>query len=199
MGQLQHDQSPPADRSLMPLVSREIAESEIVESADDVWHDRGLGEYRSVVLTRPLRENEWQMIRAFVRNTDRDDLRLRFGRSIDFRDDAVLKRFFDVDGVTGELIYMLDGAGEVCGILHRVLLSPCEAEIALIVRSDRQRRGIGGKLLRIAVTRATRQSLRALRALILWENVPMRRLARKIGLVPRQSAGFAIEVEVELD
>lgn len=195
MGQPHHTQ--PAPAGYAPISS--FVQQQAAESAACARQAGPLGEGRTIVLTRPLLDGEWQMIRTFVQNTDRDDLRLRFGQSIDFRDDSTLRRFFGIDGTTGELICVLDGAGDISGILHCVLLSPCDAEIALIVRSDRKRRGIGQKLLRTALARAAAQNLKTLRATILWENTPMRRLARKIGLVPRKSAGFTVEVEVYLD
>ena len=136
------------------------------------------------------------MIRAFVGKTDREDLRLRFGQSLDFADAASLKRFFDT-GSAGELVCMLDEAGDISGI-HRVLTSSSEAEIALIVRSDVKRTGIGEKLLRTALSRAAKQRLRTLRALVLRENAAMLRLARKIGFVARKPAGFSVEVELDL-
>lgn len=138
------------------------------------------------------------MIRTFVSMTDRDDLRLRFGQSLDFQDAATLKRFFDIGGERGELVCMLDETGDMSGILHRVLISPSKAEIALIVRSDLKRTGIGEKLLRTALSRAVQQDLKTLSALVLRENGAMLRLARKIGFVPRKSSGFSVEVEFDL-
>ena len=173
---------PPADRSE-------------VESA---WHNGDAGNGRTIVLTHPLSEHAWAMIRAFVGKTDREDLRLRFGQSLDFADAATLKRFFDIGGSAGELVCMLDEAGDISGILHRVLTSPCEAEIALIVRSDVKRTGIGEKLLRTALSQAAEQRLQTLRALVLRENAAMLRLARKIGFMACKPAGFSVEVELDL-
>jgi len=36
------------------------------------------------------------MIRAFIRRTERSDLRLRLGTSINFEDEPTLERMFDV-------------------------------------------------------------------------------------------------------
>jgi acetyltransferase len=149
-------------------------------------------------LDGPLRPAEWDMIRAFVRKADREDLRLRFGQWLDFEDQAVLKRSFDIGGNGGELLCTLDENGDISGILHRVPTSPTEAEIGLIVRSDLKRTGIGEKLVRTALARASRQNLQTLRALVLRENRATLRLARKIGLVPRKSAGFSEELEFDL-
>jgi RimJ/RimL family protein N-acetyltransferase len=128
-----------------------------------------------VVLTRALTEPEWDKVRAFV-----------------------LKRFFDIDGVSGEMIWMLEEGGAICAIAHLVRLSPWHAEIALIVRSDRARRGIGEKLLRTTLAGAARHDLNTLSALVLYENTAMLRLARKVGFEPRKSSGLTVELEFDL-
>lgn len=153
---------------------------------------------RTIVLAGPLGASAWAMIRTFIGKMDRDDLRTRFGQWLDFRSEPILKRFFDVDCKSGELVCTLDENGDISGILHRVLISPCEAEIGLIVRSDLKRTGIGETLLRTALARALRQNLKTLRALVLGENRAMLRLARKIGALPRTSAGLSVELEFDL-
>jgi GNAT superfamily N-acetyltransferase len=158
----------------------------------------GGAEDRAIVLTRPLNEAEWEMIRAFLRRTNREDLRLRFGQPLDFQDDATLRRFFDIEDGVGELVCMLDEHGAIAGILHRILVSSAEVEIALVVRSDLKRVGIGESLLRIALSRATKQQLKTLSALVLRENGAMLRLARKIGFAPRKLSALTVELECEL-
>jgi RimJ/RimL family protein N-acetyltransferase len=157
-------------------------------------HDRDIA-----VLAGPLGEAEWEMLRAFVRRTSREALRLRFGQTVDFTDDRTLRRFFDVAGRSGEMVWMLEEGGAICGIVHLVRLSPRHAEIALIVRSHCARRGIGERLLRAALERAAKQGLAALSALVLYENIAMLRLARKVGFEPRQSLGLAVALEFDLD
>ena len=115
------------------------------------------------------------MIRAFIGKADRDDLRMRFGQWLDFHSEPILKRFFDIDGKSGELVCTLDDNGDISGILHRVL-----------------------SLLRAALARALQQNLQMLRALVLGENRAMLRLARKMGALPRQSAGLSVELEFNL-
>jgi hypothetical protein len=88
-----------------------------------------------VVLTGALTESEWDKVRAFVRPTSRESLRLRFGQAADFADDHTLKRFFDIKSGSGEMIWMLEEGGDICAIAHLVRLSKAQAEIALIVRS----------------------------------------------------------------
>src|SRR6516164_7634507 len=115
--------------------------------------DHAAGEARIEVLTASLHASEWEMVRAFVGRVSREDLRLRFGRAVNLRDEATLKRLFDITDATGEMLWALDERGEISGILHRVLTAPREAEIGLVVRSDRQRQGIGRTLIRAALAR----------------------------------------------
>jgi GNAT superfamily N-acetyltransferase len=187
MSQLHHDNSNPASHLGVPPAAAAGCGS----SAD-------VGAERTIVLGGPLGAAAWDMIRTFIGKADRDDLRMRFGQWLDFHSEPILKRFFDIDGKSGELMCTLDDNGDISGILHRVLISPGEAEIGLIVRSDLKRTGIGETLLRTALARALQQNLQTLRALVLGENRAMLRLARKIGAVPRQSAGLSVELEFDL-
>jgi acetyltransferase len=158
----------------------------------------GPGAEQTIALTRPLNEAQWDKIRTFVGRTTRDDLRLRFGQPLDFTDGVTLRRFFGIGGACAEQLWALDDAGDICGILHRVRTAPGAAELALIVRSDRKRRGLGEALLRAALARAAAQQLTILRAYVLGENGAMLRLARKVGFVARQRTGFSVELEFNL-
>jgi RimJ/RimL family protein N-acetyltransferase len=170
----------------------------IPNKAEIAWHRSDVRDGEIVVLKGALTEPEWDKVRVFVRRTSRESLRLRFGQAVDFADDRTLKRFFGMEGVSGEMIWMLEEGGAICAIAHLVRLSPARAEIALIVRSDRARRGIGEKLLRTTLARAARHGLHTLSALVLHENTAMLRLARKVGFEPRKSLGLTVELEFDL-
>jgi RimJ/RimL family protein N-acetyltransferase len=152
-----------------------------------------------VAITRPLIEPQYQTLRTFARRISRESLRLRFGQAADFADARTLERFFGIKGDGDEMLWMLDEGGAICGIVHLVRVSPTRAEIALIVRSDRARRGIGERLLRAALTRTSRQGLAALDAFVLYENIPMLRLARKVGFESRDAHGLSVALEFDLD
>jgi acetyltransferase len=151
------------------------------------------------VLGRPLVEGEWDLVRAFVRRMDPDDLRLHFGRFLNFRDEFNLRRFFDVKAGVGEIAWVQDDTGAIAGISHRIMLSQSEAEIAVIVRSDLKRRGIGEFLVRKMLARSARQGLKTLRAVALWENRPVLRLAAKIGDVRREAHADTVVVTFGID
>ena len=134
------------------------------------------------------------MVRAFARRLQRRDISLRFGRALDLEDDATLRRYFDIQAGTGEIGWVREETGAIAGIAHRVMVSRLQAEIALIVRSDLRRLGIGEFLLRQMLVRSTRQGLKTLSALVLRENWPVLRLAAKVGGTARQTSAGTVEV-----
>ncbi len=189
MRSLQHEYAP---RPRNPVPAVIAGQTEVARPRGDVR----LSEV--VVLTGALTESEWDRVRAFVRRTSRESLRLRFGQAADFADDHTLKRFFDIKGRSGEMIWILEEGGAICAIAHLVRLSSAQAEIALIVRSDCARRGIGEMLLRTTLARAARRNLGTLSALVLHENTAMLRLARKVGFEACKSLGLVVELEFDL-
>jgi acetyltransferase len=152
---------------------------------------------RLAFVASPLTETQWSCLRAFVRRTAREDLRLRFGYPLAFDDEFTLRRAFGIK-MGGEMIWSLDENGAVAGIAHRVMTSPGEAEIALIVRSDLKGFGIGEFLLRNVMARAARHGLKTLIASILRDNWPMLRLAMKVGCVMRHAYAETAEIAFNL-
>jgi len=145
-----------------------------------------------------LTEAQWDCVRAFVQHTAREDLRWRFGIPLALDDEATLRRAFGIKS-GGEMIWSLNEQAAIAGICHRVLVSPVEAEIALLVRSDLKGFGIGEYLLRAVLARAARQGLETLTASVLRENWPMLRLATKVGCTPRRSQTDTIEIAFDLN
>lgn len=153
---------------------------------------------RLMVLDRPLLDAEWDMVRALVRRTEREDLRLRFGHPLDLRDEPTLRRAFDIKAGAGEISWLLDDAAAIAGLAHRIRVSQAEAEVGLIVRSDLQRNGIGEFLLRRMLARSARGGLQTLSGLVLVENRAMLHLAAKIGFMPRQVCALTAELAFDL-
>jgi GNAT superfamily N-acetyltransferase len=146
----------------------------------------------------PLSEAQWDRVRAFVRETERDDLRRRFGYPLAFNDETTFRRAFGIKP-GDEMLWSLDEHAAIAGICHRVLISPEEAEIALIVRSDLKGLGIGEYLLRSVLMRAAHYGLKTSSASILRDNWPMLRLAMKVGCVLRHAHGETIEIAFNVD
>ncbi len=148
---------------------------------------------RLLIVEAPLREAQWDWVRGFVRRTERDDLRRRFGTALAFDDETTLRRVF-APKPGGEMIWSLDEQAAIAGICHCVPVAPDESEVALIVRSDLKDLGIGEYLLGQALSRAAHRGLKALSASVLRDNWPMLRLAMKVGCVLRQAHGETIEI-----
>jgi GNAT superfamily N-acetyltransferase len=158
-----------------------------------------LRDERIVILNRPLVEAEFDMVRAFVRRLERNDLRLRFGNPRDFDDEGTLRRAFDIKARAGEIVWSLDEAAAISGIAHCVRLSQKEAEIGLIVRSDLKRLGIGEYLLREVIVRSAKRGLKILSGWAFRDNRAMLRLAAKIGGVCRLANLQSVEWTYEID
>jgi acetyltransferase len=148
---------------------------------------------RLQIVRWPLGDAQWDKVRTFVRRTERDDLRRRFGHPLALDDEFTLRRAFGIKA-GGEMLWSLDETGAIAGICHRVLITPQEAEIALIVRSDLKGFGIGEFLLRAVLKHAARQGLMTLTASVLRDNAPMLRLAMKTGCVLRAAHGETVEI-----
>jgi uncharacterized protein YjiS (DUF1127 family)/ribosomal protein S18 acetylase RimI-like enzyme len=110
-----------------------------------------------------------------------EDIRLRFGRQATLGDGDTFRRLFGIDDGKIETIGAFDVNGRLLGLATVAWLRPGTAEIALIVRSDLQRRGLGATLLAHVIKDARGAGFRLLVAQIGYDNVPMRRLARRFG------------------
>jgi RimJ/RimL family protein N-acetyltransferase len=153
---------------------------------------------RLEIVRWPLNDAQWDKVRGFVRQADREDLRRRFGHPLAFDDEFTLRRAFGIKS-GGEMLWSLGEDGAIAGICHRVLTGPHEAEIALIVRSDAKGFGIGEFLLRAVRERAAHQGLQTLHATVLRDNAPMLRLAMKVGCAFREAHSEAVEIAFSVD
>ena len=95
------------------------------------------------VIRQSLNHAEWDLVRAFVRKLDRNDIWMRFGRPLDLQQDLILKQFFDIRVGVGEIVWSPNEHNAIAGLLDRIRVSSSEAEIGLVVRSDLKRNDIG--------------------------------------------------------
>ena len=110
-----------------------------------------------------------------------DDIRLRFGRPVALSDATTFRRLFGFDDKKIETVGLFDLSGQILGARDRGVDAPGTAEIALIIRSDLQRRGLGATLLANVIKDARDAGFRLLIAHIGYGNLPMRRLAKRFG------------------
>lgn len=123
---------------------------------------------------------------AYIRFAERlepDDIRLRFGRLLRWTEACAREML-----VSGEAYAAFDAWGEISGIVRIV-----DTELALIVRSDLKRHGIGLRLLDHAVRRAVERGLPELSGHFLAENHPALALAHRAGFRLEGSYGSLVE------
>jgi len=142
---------------------------------------------RELLSFKELRPCDEEACRVFFGRLDVCDIRMRFA-SLHFS-----MRLF-LPSPRGIAFAALDAAEEIVGVANLVHLDRHIAEIALIVRSDRQRRGIGRQLLAQALRWAGDQGFSHLLGYVLRENQRMRALARTMGFRSVGTDGLLIEM-----
>ena len=147
----------------------------------DAYAHRGLVGRFGAVGVRRVEIADLARCVEFARLLHPDDIRLRFGRPVALGDAGTFRRLFGLDDRKIETIGLFDLSGQILGLATVAWVRPRTAEIALIIRSDLQRRGLGSTLLANVVKDAPDAGFRLLSAHIDYGNVPMRRLARRFG------------------
>lgn len=145
---------------------------------------------------RPLCPTDGQACGLFIDRLHPDDLRLRFAGPITA--DQAIQRLRRSIEERNTVLAAIDEDGAIVGVAELAPIADGTAEVALVVRSDRKGRGIGSALI-MALTEHGRQAGHtALRADILFENLPMRRLAATFGFRPQEAADLMIELLLPL-
>ena len=96
-------------------------------------------------------------------------------------DGETFRRLFGLDDGKIETIGAFDLSGRILGLATIAWVAPGTAEIALIVRSDLQQRGLGATLLAHVIKNARSADFRLLLATIDDGNLPIRRLTQRFG------------------
>lgn len=142
-------------------------------------------------IIRALDESDAEACDRFCRQLDRDDIRRRFGTLR-----CPSRNFLPVhDGASERVAFAaLDGSQDILGVLSLSHLSAGLAEVAVIVRSDHKRRGIGRSLLAHAIEYAEQDGLAQLVGYVIAGNAPMLALARQMGFRSLRWDEFLVEV-----
>ncbi len=134
---------------------------------------------------RPLRRRDETLHRAFYTRVQGDDLRLRFGRAVPqvtARELAWLTATAPGEIVLGAYQRRRLILREIVGIARAVIVPETRsAELAVAVRSDLKRRGIGTALLTRLIEECRTRGIDELAGDVLHENEAMLALARKLG------------------
>lgn len=138
-----------------------------------------------------LRTSDAHACNVFSHHLDRQDIRMRFA-SLHFSIRHILP------GLTGAnedaAFAAVDAAEMILGVVNLAYLISDSAEVAVIVRSDYKRRGIGRSLLAHAIQRAEYDGLSRLIGYVLAENRAMLALARAMGFQSIRRDEFFIEI-----
>lgn len=135
---------------------------------------------------RRLQPDEIGAYLRFARRLAPEDVRLRFGR-IPRWSDACAREMLGA----GDVFAAFDAWGEIVGIARLV-----EGEIALTVRSDLKRHGIGQRLLDHLVAHAVEQGMTELSGHFLAENRPALALAHRAGFRLKGNYGSLVELRL---
>lgn len=145
---------------------------------------------------RNLRASDAQACERFFRHLDPQDVRMRFAGRRGYSTDLFLP---ETDRTFATAAFAaVDPTDAVLGILNLVTLGPDTAEIAIIVRSDRKRRGIGRSLLAHVIQRAPPTGVTQFIGYVLAENQPMLALAQTMGFIRLKREAFFIIVRRSL-
>lgn len=131
---------------------------------------------------RPIRPADADALRAFHARLSPETTRRRFLVFHPDLSEAEVAWFTTVDHVRREALVAVAGA-EIVGVARYDRLGPRDAEVAIVVADDWQRRGIGTRLLAALCDRAAAAGVAELVADTLPENVAIVRLLTRAGAV----------------
>jgi len=138
---------------------------------------------------RPIRPDDELLLQRFTRHLTPEDVRLRFFGPMRELTHEMAARLTQIDYDREMAFLLLDGPkdGEELLGVGRLAADPGfqQAEFALVVASDRQRRGYGELLLRHVVAYAKARGIARVVGHILRENSRMIELAKRLGFAPQ--------------
>ncbi len=146
------------------------------------WQRSHRASQGEVFSLRPIKPQDITLYRTFFESLSQQDLRLRFlSPRKHFSDDEVL-RMTQLDYARELAFVALDSSGSLAGV-SRLACDPDgqEAEYAIIVRSNLQRRGLGRALMSMLLDYAAQAGVARIVGHVLSENQPMLDLCRSLG------------------
>ena len=134
---------------------------------------------------RPIRPQDEPLLQSFTKRLSPEDIRLRFFGPLRELSHEMAARLTQIDYDREMAFLLLDGE-QLLGV-GRLAADPGfeQAEFALIVSSDRQRRGYGALLLGHVLDYAKSRGVKRVVGHILRENRRMIDLAERLGFTPK--------------
>jgi len=157
----------------------------------------------SQLLVRPIAPEDREALRAAFERLSLKSRYRRFFSPMDTLTEWQLDYLTEVDYHDHEALVAIDrssGSG-IVGVARFVRAGDMtdEAEPAIVVVDDWQRRGVGAALLAALAERSREEGVTRYKALVLAENDDVLRLLGQVGEVHRSLRGCHLEVEVILD
>ncbi len=141
------------------------------------------------LIIRPIRPEDAEIERAFVRNLSAEAKYFRFMETIDELTPEMLVRFTQIDySREMALIAIVREAGKEKEIgVARYTINPDgkSCEFAIVVSDERQKQGIGSRLMKGLMDAARGQGLRSIEGEILGDNHRMLELMDSLGFTSR--------------
>lgn len=148
----------------------------------------------AVIHLRPIRPEDETALITLGERTEAEHMRLRFHGPMKGLSHALAARLSQIDYDREMALIALEPDGAIAGVV-RIAFDPNfeTGEYAIIVRSDRQGRGLGRALMREALAHARSRGVPALWGDVLEENRKMIELARELGAgVERVPEGMGV-------
>ena len=146
---------------------------------------------------RPIRPDDEPLLQLFFRRLTPEDIRMRFFGPIRELTHELAARLTQIDYDRDMAFLLIDG-NELLGV-GRLSADPNfdQAEFALIVASNRQRKGYGELLLRRVLDYAKSRGIRSVFGVILRENHRMLALAERLGFTRTPGRAGHGDIRVE--
>ena len=145
----------------------------------------------SEVVVRPIGPDDASLLQAFVRRLSARSRRFRFFAALAELSAAQLDRFVNVDPARGLALVALSGRQEGAAIVAEARYALAQedgnAEFAIAVADDFQRRGLGRRLVQRLLATAWRRGVRRLFGEIKSDNRAMLAFAMQLGFGLRAS------------
>jgi acetyltransferase len=146
---------------------------------------------------RPVLPSDRERLVALVDRTSAQDVRLRFCGAMRHLTPDLATRLSQIDYERHMALAAVDPAGDIVGVGRLVEDSEGEtAEFALLVRTDRQNRGLGRLLLREVLDYAKHRRVREVWGDVARENERMLDMARAFGFRSEPNRGDVSRVRV---
>ncbi|MEM7545388.1 MAG: bifunctional acetate--CoA ligase family protein/GNAT family N-acetyltransferase [Pseudomonadota bacterium] len=143
------------------------------------------------VLIRPIRPADEALYPDFIDRLSKQDIKFRFFGAFSHASHEQIARFTQIDYARAMAFIAIDPQdGSLLGV-SRLAADPNyeTAEFAILVRSDRQKEGIGRALMRQLLDYARAEGIQTLQGDVMTENTPMQILCSAFGFQHDQTAG----------